>query len=120
MHTHLSETGPHAVFPLAIMLVLLALRLRHRRKLAQNLPSKPKRHRRFRFTGAVLGNALQTIHIFVDPGVRYVIAEKIEEPSEDDDRSDSTDPARQFERQLRRIRRGEQIGRLIVSVKEEE
>ena len=69
MHIHLSGNAPHAILLLAILLVLLALRLRLRHKLQQNYPCKPKR-RRFRFTGAAIGNALQTVHVFVDPGVR--------------------------------------------------
>jgi hypothetical protein len=119
MHIHLSGNGPHAILLLAILLVLLALRLRLRHKLQQNYPCKPKR-RRFRFTGAAIGNALQTVHVFVDPGVRYVISEKLEEPSEDDGKADPADPAIHLERQLRRIRRGEQIERLTIRMKKEE
>jgi hypothetical protein len=124
MHIHLpsihfSGNGPHAIFLLAIPLALAALRLHVRRKFPQNYPGKPKR-RRFRFTGAAIGNALQTIHVFVDPGVRYVIAEKLEEPSEDDGKDDPADPEIHLERQLRRIRRGEQIERLTIRMKKEE
>ena len=124
MHIHLfylhwSGGGWHAIFLLAMLLVLLALRLRVRRKLPQNYPCKPKR-RGFRFTGAAIGNALQTVHIFVDPGVRYVIAEKLEEPSEEDGNDDPADPAIHLERQLRRIRRGQQIERLTIRMKKEE
>jgi hypothetical protein len=119
MHIHLSGNGPHAILLLAILLVLLALRLRLRHKLQQNYPCKPKR-RRFRFTGAAIGNALQTVHVFVDPGVRYVISERLEEPSEDDGKDDPADPAIHLERQLRRIRRGEQIERLTIRMKKEE
>jgi hypothetical protein len=118
MHIHLSGYGPQAIFLLAILLVLLALRLRLRRKLQQNYRCKPK-GRRFRLTGAAIGNALQTVHVFVDPGVRYVIAEKLEEPSEDDGKDDPADPAIHLERQLRRIRLGEQIERLTIRMKEE-
>jgi len=89
-----------------------------RRKFPQNHPCKRKSHG-FRFAGAAIGNALQTIHVFVDPGVRYVIAETLEEPSEDDGEDDSADPAIHLERQLRRIRRGEQIERLTIRMKEE-
>jgi hypothetical protein len=67
MHIHLSGNGPHAIFLLAILFVLAVLRLLLRRKLHQNSASKRQR-RRFRFTGAAIGNALQTVHVFVDPG----------------------------------------------------
>ena len=117
MHVHLSGNSPYAIFLLAILLVLVVLRLRLRRRLLQNYPCKPK-SRRFRFTGAAIGNALQTIHVFVDPGVRYVIAERLEEPSEDG-KDEPADPAIHLERQLRRIRRGEQIDRLTIRIQKE-
>jgi hypothetical protein len=58
-------------------------------------------------------------HVFVDPGVRYVIAERLEEPSGDDCKDDPANPAIHLERQLRRIRRGEQIERLTIRIKKE-
>jgi hypothetical protein len=119
MHIHLSGNGPLAIFALAILLVLAALRLLLRRNLPQNHPLNRKR-RRFRFTGAAIGNALQTIHVFVDPGVRYLISERLEDASEDDSEEDPADPAIHFERQLRRIRRGEPIDRLTIRMKEKE
>lgn len=115
MHVHFSGSGSHVILLVAVLLMLVALG----RKLPLSHTRKPKsRHRRF--AGAVLGNALQTMHMFVDPGVRYVIAKKLEEPSEDDDEDDLADPAIHLERQLRRIRRGEQIGRLTIRMKEKE
>jgi hypothetical protein len=114
MHIHLSGNGSHAIYLLVLLLILAALRLSLRRKSPHN---HKRTSRRFRFTGAVIGNALQTIHVFVDPGVRYVIAEKLEEPSEDDGEEDAADPAIHLERQLRRIRRGEEIERLTILIK---
>jgi hypothetical protein len=49
-----------------------------------------------------------------------VISERLEEPSEDDGKDDPADPAIHLERQLRRIRRGEQIERLTIRMKKEE
>jgi hypothetical protein len=43
-----------------------------------------------------------------------VIAEKLEEAAEDDGEDDLIDPAIHLERQLRRIRRGEQIERPTI------
>jgi hypothetical protein len=124
MHIHLSYihfcgNGRQAIFLLALLIVVTVPRLLLRRKLHQNSASK-RQLRRFRFTGAVIGNALQTVHVFVDPGVRYVIAEKLEEATEDDGGDDSADPAIHLERQLRRIRRGEQIERLTIRMQKEE
>jgi hypothetical protein len=52
--------------------------------------------------------------------VRYLIAEKLEEPSEDDGGDDLADPAIHLERQLRRIRRGEQVERLTIRMEKKE
>lgn len=118
-YIHFCGNGRYAIFLLALLIVLAVPRLLLRRKLHQNSASRHKR-RRFRFTGAAIGNALQTVHVFVDPGVRYVIAEKLEEATEDDGEDDSADPAIHLERQLRRIRRGEQIERLTIRMKRKE
>jgi hypothetical protein len=117
MHIHLSGNGSHAMFLLALLFILAVLRLSLRRKFPHN---HKRTSLRFRFTGAVIGNALQAIHAFVDPGVRYVIAEKLEEPSQDDGGEDPADPAIHFERQLRRIRHGEEIDRLTIRIKKHE
>ncbi len=99
----------HAIFLLTIVLVLTV-----------GLGRRKLKSRIFRFTGTAIGNAFQAVHIFVDPGVRYVIAEKLEEEAEDDGEDDLADPAKHLERQLRRIRRGEQIERLTVRIREKE
>jgi hypothetical protein len=70
--------------------------------------------RRFRFTGAAVGNALQELHTFVDPGVRHQIAQTFEETAEDEGEDDLTDPVKHFENQIRRIQRGEQVERLTI------
>ena len=119
MHIHFSGSGSHAIFLVAVPLMLVALYLALGRKLPLSHTRKPK-NRRCRFAGAVLGNALQAMHMFVDPAVRYVIAEKLEESSEDDGEDDSADPAIHLERQLRRIRRGERVERLKIRMKEKE
>jgi hypothetical protein len=104
---------------LATLLVLALLRLYLKRKFARNHPHQRKR-RRFRFTGAAIGNALQALHVLVNPGVRHVITETLEEPSPDDSEEDPADPAIHFERQLRRIRRGQPIDRLTIRMKKKE
>jgi hypothetical protein len=50
--------------------------------------------------------------------VRYVIAEKLEEHAEEHGEDDPADPVKHFERQLSRIRRGEQLDRLTIRMKE--
>lgn len=70
--------------------------------------------RRFRFTGSAVGNALQELHTFVDPGVRHQIAQTFDETAEDDGEDDLTDPVKHFEKQIRRIQRGEHVERLTI------
>jgi hypothetical protein len=111
MYLHLSAGVLRAVC-LVILLVIATLGFRARRKVSSN----PKR-RRFRFTGVAVGNALQVLHLYVDPRVRYVIAQRLEEQAEDDG-DDCGDPGKHLERQLRRIRRGEQIDRLTIRMRE--
>jgi hypothetical protein len=112
MHLQLSASVLRAAC-LAILLVLATLGFRARRK----VPSQSKR-RRFRFTGVAVGNVLQTLHVYVDPRVRYVIVQSLEEQAEDDGEDDCADPGKHLERQLRRIRRGEQIDRLTIRMRE--
>ena len=55
---------------------------------------------------------------FVDPGVRYVIAERLDEQAEEGEEGDLMDPVKHLERQLRRIRRGEQLDPLTIRIKD--
>jgi len=113
MHLHLSASVLRAICLFAILLVLRFLGSR-----AKGKASPDSRRRRFRFTGVAVGNALQILHAYVDPRVRYVIAQRLEEQTEDDGEDDCADPGKHFERQLRRIRRGEQVDRLIIRMRE--
>jgi hypothetical protein len=108
MYLHLPASVPRAIC-LFVLLVLATLGFRARRKVSSN-----SKRRRFRFTGVAVGNALQILHVYVDPRVRYVIAQRLEEQAEDDGGDDCADPGKHLERQLRRIRRGEQIDRLTI------
>jgi hypothetical protein len=112
MYLHLPGSIPRAIC-LLVLLVLANLGFRARR----NGSSHSKR-RLFRFTGVAVGNALQILHVYVDPRVCYVIAQRLEEQAEDDSEDDSADPDKYLERQLRRIRRGEQLDRLTIRMKE--
>src|SRR5580658_3911732 len=111
MYLHLSASVLRAIC-LCVLLVLATLGFRARRK-----GSSHSKRRLFRFTGVAVGNALQILHVYVDPRVRYVIAQRLEEQAEDDG-DDSADPVKHLEGQLRRIRRGEQLDRLTIRMKE--
>jgi hypothetical protein len=68
----------------------------------------------FRPSYASLGNALQTLEVLTRPDVDYVLEQKYDEDADEDDEGDSSDPAENLNRQLRRIRRGEYVDRLIL------
>jgi hypothetical protein len=112
MYLHLSAGVLRAVC-LAVLLVLAGLGFRARRKVSPH-----SKRRRLRFTGVAVGNALQILHVYVDPRVRYVIVQRLEEQAEDDGEDDCADPGKHLERQLRRIRRGEPIDRLTIRMRE--
>ena len=112
MYLHLSASVLRAIC-LFVLLVFAILRFRARRK-----GSSHSKRRLFRFTGVAVGNALQILHVYVDPRVRYVIAQRFDEQAEDDGEDDCADPGKHLDRQLRRIRRGEQIDRLTIRMRE--
>jgi hypothetical protein len=112
MHLHLSAGVLRAIC-LFVFFVFATLGFRAKRKV-----SSTSKRRLFRFTGVAVGNALQILHVYVDPRVRYVIAQRLEEQAEDDGEDDCADPGKHLERQLRRIRRGEQLDRLTIRMRE--
>ena len=66
----------------------------------------------FRPSLASAGNALHQLQTFVQPQVRYVVAEQLDEESEEDDSGDPdhpVDPIRHLHRQAAKIRKGEQV-----------
>jgi hypothetical protein len=60
------------------------------------------------------GLALQFVQVFYRPSVDYVLEAKQEEAAEEDDEGDQETAAKQLSRQLKRIRRGERVERLVV------
>jgi hypothetical protein len=86
--------------------IFLLQRLRWRRRVRRG-DLKPG----FRPSVASAGNALHQLQTFVQPQVRYVIAEQLDEESEEEDSGDPdhpVDPIRHLHRQAKRIRKGEQ------------
>ena len=61
-----------------------------------------------------LGLALQFVQVFYQPSMDYVVEAKLDEEAEEDDNGDPETLARQLHRQLRRIRRGEPVERLVL------
>lgn len=73
--------------------------------------------RGFRPRGAALGNALHQLQMLAEPQIRYVVEEKEDEESEDDECGGPDDPVRHLHRQARKIRRGEPLEGLTTYLK---
>jgi len=58
-------------------------------------------------------NLFQMLQIFVQPGVRHILTEEHDDHSDADAEGDLED----FNRQLRRIRRGETVERLKIRLR---
>lgn len=63
-----------------------------------------------------LGMALQNLEGLIRP-VEYLLQEKYEQDADEDDQGDPDSPKAQINRQLKRIRRGELVDRLILKLK---
>jgi len=61
-----------------------------------------------------LGMVFQSIQIFYRPSVEYVLEAKQDEDANADDDGDPETIQKQLNRQLRRIRRGEEVYRLVL------
>jgi len=61
-----------------------------------------------------LGMALQFMQVFYQPSVANVLEVKQDEDADEDDDGDPESLAKQLSRQLRRIRRGEAVERLVL------
>jgi hypothetical protein len=64
-------------------------------------------------SAAALGTILLFAQVFYRPSIAYVAEAQLEVDMDEDDAGDPEKPARELERQLRRIRRGETVGRLV-------
>lgn len=64
-----------------------------------------------------LGIALQHLDRFTHPSVEYIIQETYEEDADEDGQHDLDDPKLQMKRQLRRVRLGESVDRLILRLR---
>ena len=68
-----------------------------------------KGERRYRPARAALGNALQSLQVILEPQVKYVVQEMLDEHAEIDDEAGPKDPTAHLLRQAKRIRNGEQM-----------
>lgn len=58
--------------------------------------------------------AFQFMQVFHRPSMAYVLEAKQDEDADEDDQGDPDTPTKHLHRQLRRIRRGEQIDTLVL------
>jgi hypothetical protein len=79
-----------------------------------------RRRSRLSGYGLALGLAfMQLVRVFYQPDVAYLLEAKQDEDAEEDDSGDPLTPEgrlRHFHRQLRRIRRGERVDRLVLRI----
>jgi len=71
----------------------------------------------FRPSSSSLGNALQTLQVYVQPRAQHVLQERLEEDTEEDldgDPDHPVDPVLHLKRQAERIRRGEEVERITT------
>jgi hypothetical protein len=75
---------------------------------------RPKRIFGYYPSAFALGMALQFLQVFFRPSVEYVLEAKLDEASEEDDQGNPDSAAKQLNRQLKGIRRGEPVDRLVL------
>lgn len=100
---------------LAIVLILVHYSLR--RVLWRSRKRRGKGRLGFYPSAIALGLAFQIIQVYHRPSMAYVVEAKQKEEADADDNGDPESPAarlKHFHRQLRRIRRGELVDRLVL------
>lgn len=98
----------------SLVLVLLVGLFVFLRVLGKRADPNQKKRSAFRVVGGLVGNALMPLHAFVHPHTKHLIVEQLKEHAEDDRDADPTDPEVHLNRQLKRIRDGEEIDRLTT------
>jgi hypothetical protein len=96
----------------AIVLILFHYALR--RVLFRRRKRLGRGRRGFYPSAVALGMAFQFMQVFTRPSIAYVLEEKQKDEAEEDDEGDPETLQKQLGRQLRRIRRGEPVDRLVL------
>jgi hypothetical protein len=114
MHVDLSVLGSLASGApfLAIAAILVYYRLR--RAVWRRNQRLGKKNRGFCPSSFALGTALQFLQVVYRPTVAHVIKAKQDEDADKDDEGGPESLTKQLHRQLRRIRRGEPVDRLVL------
>jgi hypothetical protein len=106
-------------YALSLPLVAIVLILFHyllRRALFRRRKRLGKGRRGFYPSAYAMGMALQFMQVFTRPSIAYVLEEKQKPEVEEDDEGDPETLQKQLGRQLRRIRRGEPVDRLVLKM----
>jgi hypothetical protein len=114
---HFDVTSALAIFALNLPLVAIVVILAHymlRRAAWRRSRRLGRRRLGYYPSSFALGMALQFIQVFHRPSMAYVLEAKQDEEADADDSGGPESLARQLHRQLRRIRHGEFVERLVL------
>ncbi|HVN92630.1 MAG TPA: hypothetical protein VMT38_02990 [Terracidiphilus sp.] len=78
-----------------------------------------KRNTRFCPSVGALGMMLLFMQVFVRPTLQYVLETRQDQDVEEDDEGDPESTLKQLNQQLKRVRRGEKIGDLVLRLRRE-
>jgi hypothetical protein len=106
-----------AMSPFLAMIGILGFHFVRRSVLSWNQP-KGKRVLGLWSSAVVLGTAFQFLEATYRPGVSHVLEIERDDRPDEDDSDNPDDPAKQLNRQLRKIRRGEPIDRIVVRLRD--
>jgi hypothetical protein len=100
------------------LLVIVAILVHYslRRAIFRRNQRLGRRNRGFCPSSFALGTALQLLPMFYRPSMDFAIKAKAVEVIEEDDEGDPEKPAKHLHSQLRRIRRGEPLEKLVVKL----
>lgn len=102
---------------LAFPFVVIALVLVHyllRRAIWKFNKRRGKKNPGFCPSASALGMMLLFMQVFTRPSLQHVLQEKQEEDADEDDEGDPESSENHLHRQLKRIRRGEQVEKLVL------
>jgi hypothetical protein len=100
-----------------VSLVFFAVTLAHYVLICPGRRNRLHKSKRRRIPGYFIAAGLafmQLISELYSPGAAFVLQEIRDEDADEDDQGDPDDITKQLNRQLKRIRRGEQIGDLVL------
>jgi hypothetical protein len=99
-----------------LAVIILFITFYVRRALWRQSRRRGKKKLGFYPSSSDLGNALHQLQTLTRPTIEYVIEEKLDDDAEDDGDAGPKIPGRHLRQQLRRVRRGETVDRLIVQL----